>query len=79
MEERLEKAFAVPKGGTISPGTEWTNVQQVNRIIFAFQLLHQLCHADSGLHLSNSCFHQFRTKIFLYSYPGINQLLMEVL
>ncbi|EFB14932.1 hypothetical protein PANDA_007779, partial [Ailuropoda melanoleuca] len=50
-----------------------TNVQQVNRIICALQLLAQLGHTDSGLHLSKSCFHQVRTKLFLYLYHEINK------
>lgn len=48
--------FCFARRRAISLGREWTNVQQMNRIVFAFQLLYQLGGTDAGLHLSNSCF-----------------------
>ena len=48
--------FCSARRRAISLGREWTNVQQMNRIVFAFQLLYQLGGTDPGLHLSNSCF-----------------------
>lgn len=71
--------FCFAKKGLLSPGTKWTDVQQVNRIIFPPQLLCQLCHTVGDLHLLNSCFCQFRTKLFLCLYCGATHLVMEVL
>lgn len=44
----------------------------------ALWLLAQLCHTDSGLHLSKSCFHQVRTKQFLYLPHEITQVVLTL-